>query len=63
MSTWLRRLRGAIGMGVVSVAGRNRRFDELSLPLFAVWGAVPGVLFGQLSAVAAVSASTADRPR
>ena len=34
---------------VLGIAGRNRRFDELSLPLFAVWGAVPGLLFGLLS--------------
>ena len=93
MNNWLRRLRGALGMGliwagagalvgglieaianfvpslnavdmwiplfvipgfiggmlfsvVLGIAGRNRRFDELSLPLFAAWGAVPGLLFG-----------------
>jgi hypothetical protein len=29
---------------VLAVAGRNRRFDQLSLPRFAAWGAVGGVL-------------------
>lgn len=85
---WLRRIRGAIGMGltwaiagaflgflmefvdptgeivdiwpaalaypgfvggvafsaVLGIAGRHRRFDELSLPRFAAWGAVGGLL-------------------
>jgi hypothetical protein len=96
VNNWLRRLRGALGMGltwafggalvgglveaianfvpplnvvdmwipvfaipgfiggmlfsvVLGIAGRNRRFDELSLPLFAAWGAIPGLLFGCLS--------------
>lgn len=96
MNDWLRRLRGALGMGltwagagalmggvmeaianfvpalnavdmwipvfaipgfvggvlfsvVLGIAGRNRRFDQLSLPLFAAWGAVPGVLLGLIS--------------
>ncbi len=97
MKTWLKRIRGAVGMGltwavgwalfgiligvtskilpglpwdsffnvfdaplpalavpgffggvlfsiVLSVAGRHRRFNELSLPKFAAWGAVGGLM-------------------
>lgn len=93
MKTWLRRIRGAVGMGltwalggalvgfgielihnvwpnplgslvdiwpavlaypaflggvifsvVLGIAGRRRRFDELSLPRFAAWGALGGLL-------------------
>jgi hypothetical protein len=29
---------------VLGIAGRRRRFDELSLPRFAAWGAVGGLL-------------------
>jgi hypothetical protein len=35
---------------VLSVAGRNRRFDELSLPRFAAWGAAGGLLLSLLPA-------------
>lgn len=35
---------GAIFSVVLGIAGRRRRFDELSLPRFAAWGAVGGVL-------------------
>ena len=99
MQTWLRRVRGALGMGllwaaggigvggtielldnvlpgglamasavdmwpqtlaipgflggvvfavVLGVAAGRRRFDELSLPRFAAWGAVAGLLLGGL---------------
>lgn len=99
MSTWVRRLRGAVGMGVtwavvwavvgvligvasavgipmewftdvfdaplpalalpgfvsgavfslvLGIAGRRRRFEDLSLPLFAVWGGLGGLLVGLL---------------
>lgn len=96
MTTWMRRLRGAIGMGVIwgavwggagtlmaltlflltgsiqadvpypvgfaflgflagvtfstviGIVGRNRRFDELSIPKFAGWGAAGGVVFSVL---------------
>src|SRR3954466_9692747 len=97
MQKWLRRVRGAIGMGViwavawgavgmvprwvlgfnpdapfplifgvlgfgagvtfaglVALAGRGRRFDQISLPRFAGWGALGGLL---LSAVFAQAAS------
>jgi len=54
--TWLRSIRGALGMGLtwacgwalaglgIGVAARHRRFDELSLPRVAVWGALGGLL-------------------
>jgi hypothetical protein len=35
---------GALFSVVLGVAGRRRRFDELSLPRFAAWGAVGGLL-------------------
>jgi hypothetical protein len=94
MKKWLRRIRGAVGMGltwavgwtvvgilmviivdslglntdvvdiwipvfaypaflggvtfsaVLGIAGRRRRFDEMSLPRFAAWGALGGLLVG-----------------
>ena len=97
MRKWLRRARGAIGMGVIWAAawsaagmvprwlfginadapfplifgvlgfiagvtfsgvlvlteGRRRRFDEMSLPRFAGWGAIGGLLLSALFAMAA----------
>jgi hypothetical protein len=35
---------GAFFSMVLGIAGRRRRFDELSLPRFAAWGAVGGLL-------------------
>jgi hypothetical protein len=35
---------GVLFSVVLGVAGRHRRFDELSLPRFAAWGAVGGLL-------------------
>ena len=35
---------GAIFSVVLGIAGRRRRFDELSLPRFAAWGALGGML-------------------
>lgn len=35
---------GALFSGVLGVAGRRRRFDELSLPAFSAWGALGGLL-------------------
>ena len=35
---------GALFSIVLGIAGRRRRFDELSLPRFAAWGAVGGLL-------------------
>jgi hypothetical protein len=40
---------GGVIFGVVlGIAGSRRRFDELSLPRFAAWGALTGVLLGAL---------------
>ena len=95
MDTWLRRLRGSLGMGltwgiagailgglmevfvdpngaiadiwpavlglpafvcgsgfslVLAIAGRSRRFDELSLGRFALWGAMGGFAVGMIPA-------------
>jgi len=35
---------------VLGVAGRRQRFDQLSLPRFAAWGALGGVLLGLVPA-------------
>lgn len=35
---------GALFSVVLGIAGRHRRFDELSLPRFAAWGALGGLL-------------------
>jgi hypothetical protein len=35
---------GVVFSTVLGIAGRTRRFDELSLPRFAAWGALGGVL-------------------
>jgi hypothetical protein len=44
---------------VLGVAGRRRRFRELSLPLFAVWGALGGLLLTLFPfALAAVGLAT-----
>ena len=37
-------LAGATFSGVVGVLGRRRRFDQMSLPRFAGWGAIGGLL-------------------
>ena len=44
-------LGGVAFSGVLAIAGRNRRFDELSLPWFAVLGAAGGLLVGLIPAV------------
>ena len=36
---------------VLSIADRRRRFDELSLPRFAIWGAAAGAALGGLGVV------------
>lgn len=109
MSRWLRRIRGAVGMGVtwavgwalvgvligvstllglpmgwfiavfdaplpalavpgffagaafstvLGIAGRRRRFDELSLPVFTAWGAAGGLLLSLLPLSAAAPGLT-----
>lgn len=112
MSTWLRRIRGALGMGltwavagfltgmgielihniwpnpigsavdiwpaalaypgffggvafsvVLGIAARRRRFDELSLPQVAAWGAVGGLLVALIpAAMVAVGLATPNVP-
>ncbi|MEJ2206137.1 MAG: hypothetical protein P8170_18735, partial [Gemmatimonadota bacterium] len=112
MGKWLRRIRGAVGMGltwavagflagigielihniwpnplgslvdiwpaalaypgffggiafsaVLGIAGRRRRFDQLSLPGVAVWGAVGGVLVSLIpAAMAAMGLVTPNVP-
>jgi hypothetical protein len=37
-------LAGATFSGVLGVLGRRRRFDEMSLPSFAGWGAIGGLV-------------------
>ena len=39
-------LSGATFSTVLGVAGRRRRFDQLSLPRFTLWGALGGLLVG-----------------
>ncbi len=41
---------GALFSTVLGVAGRRRRFDELSLPRFFAWGAMGGLLLSLLPA-------------
>lgn len=41
---------GVVFSGVLGVAGRRRRFDELSLPRFAAWGAIGGLLLSLIPA-------------
>lgn len=43
---------GALFSGVVSLVAGRRDFDELSIPRFAGWGAVGGLLFSVLFVVA-----------
>ena len=43
---------GALFSGVVSVVAGRRDFDQLSIPRFAGWGAVGGLLFSVLFVVA-----------
>ena len=112
MKTWMRRVRGALGMGltwavtgfiagmgielihniwpnplgsavdiwpavlaypgffggvafstVLGIAGRRRRFDELSLPGVAIWGAVGGLLVSLIpAALVAIGLATPNVP-
>jgi hypothetical protein len=112
MKSWLRRIRGAVGMGltwaftgalvgagielihniwpnplgsavdiwpavlaypgfvggvvfsvVLGIAARRRRFDELSLPQFALWGAVGGALLSLVpAALVALGLATPNVP-
>jgi hypothetical protein len=54
---------GALFSVVLGIAGRRRRFDELSLPRFAAWGAVGGLLLSLLpAAMVAVGLATVAGP-
>jgi hypothetical protein len=46
-------LAGITFSGVLGIVEGRRRFDQMSLPGFAVWGAVGGLLFSVLFVVAA----------
>jgi len=46
---------GAIFSTVLGIADGRRRFDELSLPRFAAWGAVAGLLLSGILVTVAVS--------
>lgn len=48
-------LGGLVFSTVLGIAGRRRRFDELSLPRFAVWGAAGGLVVSLLPAAMAVT--------
>ena len=45
-------LGGVVFSVVLAIAGSRRRFGELSLPRFAAWGAVAGLLLGGLAMAA-----------
>ena len=51
---------GAVFSTVLGIAGRRRRFDELSLPRFGAWGALGGLLLGLAPALVAVSTGAAS---
>jgi hypothetical protein len=52
---------GALFSGILFAAGRRRKFEDLSLPLFGALGAISGLLLGVLF-VATVSALGAGLP-
>lgn len=53
---------GALFSTVLGIAGRRRRFDELSLPRFCAWGAVGGLLLSLVpAALVAVGLASFDR--
>jgi hypothetical protein len=54
---------GLVFSTVLGIAGRHRRFDELSLPRFAVWGAVGGLLVSLIpAAMVAMGLATPNVP-
>lgn len=56
-------LGGALFSAVLGIAGRRRRFEELSLFRFAAWGAVGGLLLSLVpAAMVAVGLATLSRP-
>jgi hypothetical protein len=46
-------LAGATFSGVLGILGRRRRFDQMSLPRFAGWGALGGLLLSGIFVLAA----------
>ena len=42
-------LGGVVFAAVLGIVGARRRFDDLSLPRFAIWGAAAGLLLGGLA--------------
>lgn len=44
---------GVVFSGTLMIAGRRRRFDEISMPAFAAWGVVGGLLLSGLLVTAA----------
>jgi hypothetical protein len=53
---------GALFSTVLGIAGRRRRFDELSLPRFAAWGALGGLLLGLVPAALVAVGLASLRP-
>ena len=54
---------GALFSTVLGIAGRRRRFDELSLPRVGAWGALAGLLLSLLPvALVAVGLASSNRP-
>jgi hypothetical protein len=54
---------GVLFSMVLGIAGRRRRFEELSLPRFAAWGAVGGLMLSLLpAALVGVGLATMTRP-
>jgi hypothetical protein len=54
---------GALFSIVLAIAGQRRSFKELSLPRFAAWGAVGGLLLGLVpSAMVAVGLASLSNP-
>ena len=50
---------GVAFSGILGIAEGRRRFDEMSLPRFAVWGAVGGVVLSTVFVVVALSGDPA----
>ena len=46
---------GTLFSAVLGVAGRRRRFDELSLPRFAAWGALGGLLLSLVPVIVVIT--------
>ena len=53
-------LAGALFSGVLSLVAGGRRFDEISMPRFAGWGAVAGLVFSVLFVAVTFVVGSAD---